>query len=264
MKSVEYRNETYPKLTKNDSASDDVHRIIPLGLTLGEARAWYVNRVLIPRVRWALAALIIGSVILFSVSNWIAQLLEQTTHIIFQDSSFLAAGFLLTFGGRYVLAVTSHLSDSLYRTRNFLKRTCLGSSALSVLTFSSAALLIAYWYLPAHFIAAASNANAGMEMEAAFVCAGVLISLGATSLTRRVKLIALVVVGKALGLYGMFLIVTPNPVYQIYPIYEQYYAGAALLFLMLILDFTIMPLWLYNYFGKASGGHIALDNRTMA
>jgi uncharacterized membrane protein len=53
-----------------------------------------------------------------------------------------------------------------------------------------------------------------------------------------------------MGLYGMFLLLTPIDWYAVYPLYEQAYTGAMLLILMLVLDFTVMPLWLYNYFGR--------------
>jgi hypothetical protein len=124
------------------------------------------------------------------------------------------------------------------------------------LAFGSAAFLIGYWYLPAQFNAAAANVGSDTEMHLALLLAGGLIFVGGCFLSRRMKLIALVVVGKGLGLYGMFLLLTPGRVYSIYPATEQVYAGAALLFVMLILDFTIMPLWLYNYFGKPSARRV--------
>jgi len=126
---------------------------------------------------------------------------------------------------------------------------------LSLVPLSSAAILIGYWYLPAQLSAAAGSVEVGVEMQLAFLFAGALIFVGAAFLSRRLKLITLVVVGKALGLYGMFLLLIPTAVYRTYPAYEQAYAGTALVFLMLTLDFTIMPLWLYNYFAKAPGTH---------
>jgi cytochrome c oxidase assembly factor CtaG len=185
----------------------------------------------------------------------IGQLLEQslTTHMIVHDFLFLVSGFLLAYGTNSSIEIASHLSNRLRRGRNILSRARLGAKALNILAFGSAALLIAYWYLPVHFNAAAANVSSNAEMHVALLLAGSLIFVGACFLSKRLKLIALVIVGKALGLYGMFLILTPRGVYSIYPGYEQVYAGAALLFLMLVLDFTVMPLWLYNYFGKASG-----------
>ena len=251
---------------KQGSVSDEVHRIIPLGLTLGEARAWYANCVLFPRLRWGVMALVAGSILLLSMLTEIGRLLEQslTTRMVVHDALFLVAGFLFAYGINSLIGVASRLSDRLWRARNVLSIACLSTRVSSILTFGSAALLIAYWYLPAPFNAAASNVSSDVEMYLALLLAGGLIFVGALFLSKRLKLIALVIVGKVLGLYGMFLLLTPRGLYAIYPSYEQVYAGAALLFLMLILDFTIMPIWLYNYFGKASRSNRVGDGMPVA
>ena len=237
------------------------HRIIPLGLTLGEAKAWYVNHVLIPRLRYALAALTIGFIILSTLPTEVGQLLEQTlvTHMIVHDPLLLVAGFLLAFAVNSMIEVAPHLSEPFWQARNAWNGSTLGARALSMLTFGCAAVLVGYWYLPAQFSAAAASVSMDAEMGLAFLFAGGLIFVGACFLTRRTKLIALVIVGKALGLYGMFLLLIPRTLYPTYPSSEQVYAGTVLLFLMLILDFTIMPLWLYNYFGKRSVSLVAFD-----
>jgi len=234
--------------------TSEVYRIIPLGLTLKEARAWYVNRVLIPQFRWALAAWAVGFLILLSEVTSFGEVLEQNlvTRMIAHDVLLLVSGFLLSYGTIFLMQVTSHLSDRLWRIRNYLHAVTLSAQALSISAFASAAVLIGYWYLPTEFNATVTDFISNSEMHISFLFAGVLIFIGASFLSRRFKLIALVVVGKALGLYGMFLLLTPWIVYSIYPAYEQVYAGSALLFIMLILDFTIMPLWLYNYFGNPS------------
>lgn len=168
---VEHLSQKRQKLTKHGSASDAVHRIIPLGLTLGEARAWYVNRVLIPRLRWAIAVIIAGFIVLLPMLTGLGQLLEQslTTHMVVHDSLFLVAGFLLTYGANSLVEVTSHLSNRLWRARDALNRSRLGGKAFSILTFGSAGSLIAYWYLPAQFNAAAVDAASGTEMHVAFL-----------------------------------------------------------------------------------------------
>jgi hypothetical protein len=47
-----------------------------------------------------------------------------------------------------------------------------------------------------------------------------------------------------------FMLLTSLRIYASYPVYEQAEAGIVMLFLMLGLDFTIVPVWLYGYFGK--------------
>jgi hypothetical protein len=243
--------------------ASEVYRIILLGLTMKEARAWYVNRILIPRFRWALTAWAAGLVILLSELTAFGNVLEQNlvTHMIAHDVLLLLSGFLLAFGTTFLIQVISHSSDRLWRIRNSLRTVRLSAHALSISAFGSAAVLIGYWYLPSEFNAAATNFISNSEAHIAFLLAGVLIFIGASCLSARLELIALVIVGKALGLYGMFLLLTPWTVYSNYPAYEQVYAGSALLFIMLILDFTIMPLWLYNYFRTPSGRGLVGDIR---
>ncbi len=259
---VEHPSEKPLKLMKLGSASE-IYRILPLGLTVEEARAWYVNRILLPRLRWASAALIAALMILIAMLTELGTLLEQslTTHMVIHDLLFLLSGFLFAYGISFLTQIASHLSGRLWTATAVLNRKCLNETALSVLPFASAALLIGYWYLPAQFSAAAANVTANVQMQLALLFAGGFIFVGSSFLSRRLKLIALVIVGKVLGLYGMFLLLTPQIVYSIYPAYEQAWAGATFLFLMLILDFTIMPLWLYSYFGKAP--RTPLVNRNM-
>jgi len=160
--------------------------------------------------------------------------------------------------------LSSHISDSLWRMRYLVSRSHLGARGFSILAFGCAAFIIGYWYVPAQFNAAAANVSSDAEMRLFFLFAGSLIFVGASFLSGRVKLIALVVVGKALGLYGMFLLLTTQTLYPVYPGYEQVDAGAVLLFLMLILDFTIMPIWLYKYFGKVAERNFLIPDTAKA
>lgn len=247
------------KVARHGSASDAVHRIIPLGLTLGEARAWYVNHIIIPRLRWALLALVTGFVIL--VCTGFGQWLEQSlvTRMIVHDSLLIVAGFLFAYCGKSLIEMASHVSERVWRGFQRVSGSGFAGNAVCILSLLFASSLVGYWYLPTQFNATAVSVVSSAEMDLALLLAGSLIFVGACSLTRRLKLIGLVVVGKALGLYGMFLILTTQTVYPLYPAYEQVYAGAALLFSMLILDFTVMPVWLYNYFGRGQSSHVATN-----
>jgi hypothetical protein len=94
------------------------------------------------------------------------------------------------------------------------------------------------------------TANIHVQMHISLFCAGGLIFVWSKFLGKRMKLIAPIVVGKVMGLYGAFLLLTPLTIYAAYPVYEQAEAGTVMLFLMLGLDVTIVPIWLYGYFGK--------------
>ena len=236
------------------AALDELHRIVPIGLTLGEARAWYVNHVLIPRLRSASILSLAGFAVLLSMVSELGEFLDGnlTTHILVQHFLFIVAGFLLAFAPYSVLEIAPQLSHKAARARELVKRIDLGATGLAVLLLAAAASLIAIWNLPAQVDGAAVSAALHAEMHASLVFAGGLIFVGSRFLSRRTRLVAPIIVGKALGLYGMFLLVAPSPVYAAHPTYEQAYAGVVLLIVMLVLDFTIMPLWLYSYFGKVA------------
>ncbi len=104
--------------------------------------------------------------------------------------------------------------------------------------------------MPAEFDAATITANIHVEMHISLLLAGGLIFVGSRFLSKRMKLIAPIVAGKAMGLYGTYLVLTTLTIYRVYPAYEQAEAGVVMLFLMLGLDFTIVPIWLYGYFGR--------------
>lgn len=252
--SAEIRDENGLKLRVHPSPSDELHRIVPLGLTLREARAWYMNHVLIPRLRWASLATVAAMIMLLSTLSPLAKLLDETLtmHMIAQHLLFMAVGFLFAYAVYSLIEVAPQFSRKASAARDFVNRVNLSANMVSVLMFAAAASLIALWCLPGQFDAAVLNVNVLVEMHVTFLSVGGLIFVGSRFLSRRVKLIAFLIVGKAMGLYGMFLLLTPFDVYAVYPIYEQTYTGVVFLMLMLVLDFTVMPLWLYNYFGKTT------------
>ena len=253
--------EALARLLNDRPASDEVHRIVPIGLTLGEARAWYMNHVLLPQIRLGLLAIAASFILLSSMLSSLGGLLEATlvTHMVVQHLFFLAAGVLLGYGITSLILVGSRLSTKVSRAYALMLKANLAVNKFGVLTFLVAAALIAYWYMPAEFDAATVAANIHLEMHITLFLAGGLIFVGSTFFSKRVKLIAPVVVGKVIGLYGAFLVLTPITIYAAYPAYEQTEAGIVMLFIMLGLDFTIVPIWLYGYFGKNPPTHGLVD-----
>jgi cytochrome c oxidase assembly factor CtaG len=199
-----------------------------------------------------------GLAILLLTLSEVGESLDATlaSHMIFQHFLFIVTGFLLAGAAQSLLQIARQFYLREWHAAG-LWNAKLNSNHLSILTFAVSAILVIFWNLPAQFDAAAFNVAAHIEMHISFLMAGGLIFLGAR-LSKRLRLLALVVVGKALGLYGMLLLVTPFQVYSVYPAYEQAFAGVALLFIMLALDFTVMPFWLYNYFARAGGGRPTL------
>ena len=126
----------------------------------------------------------------------------------------------------------------------------LAVNKYGLLAFLVAAALIAICYLPVEFDAATMAASIHVEMHITLVFAGGLIFVGSRFLSKRMKLFAPIVVGKAMGLFGIFLLLTPLTIYAAYPVYEQAQGGTVMVFLMMALDFVVVPIWLYGYFGK--------------
>lgn len=232
-------------------ASDELHRIVPLGLTLGEARAWYMNHVLMPRIRFGSLAIAAGLIMLGSMLTPFGELFEGTLVTdLMQHLFFLAAGVLFAYGIESSMLVASRLSSKASRIHALMGKVNLAVNKYGLLTFLAAANLIAFWYMPAEFDAATMIAYINVEMNFTIIFAGGLVFVGSRFLSKRMKLITPIIAGKVMGLYGSFLLLTPLTIYAAFPIYEQAEAGIVLIFLMLGLDFTIVPIWLYGYFGK--------------
>jgi len=68
-------------------------------------------------------------------------------------------------------------------------------------------------------------------------------------LTGRMRHVLLLAPGKAMGIFGAFLLFTSLYVYPVYPSPEQTEAGLVMVVMMLLMDLTIVPYWLYKYFG---------------
>jgi cytochrome c oxidase assembly factor CtaG len=229
-------------------------RITPLGLTPQEAKAWYWRNVLMPAVRRGSIASTIASIMIVAMYTPIGAFLETTlaAHMVVQHFVFILAGFIYAYGIGLTLLVASRLSRRVSLTRHLFQRINSVTNRRGILTFAFAALLTAYWYIPKNFNAAVLAEGIHLEMHLTFLIAGMLIYVGSTMLTKRMCQIVPVVAGKAMGLYGMFLLLTPLNIYSAYPIGQQSDAGVLLLLIMVIIDFTVVPVWLYNYFGRSA------------
>ena len=99
-------------MANGELASDELHRIVPLGFTLGEARAWYMNHVPMPRIRFGSLAIAAGLIMLGSMLTPFGELFEGTlvTNLM-QHLFFLAAGVLFAYGIESSMLVASRLSS---------------------------------------------------------------------------------------------------------------------------------------------------------
>ncbi len=171
-----------------------------------------------------------------------------TLHMIVQHAFYLAAGFLLTSGLDMLVLAESALSNTVSKAYAGLLRINATYNRKGFLSFLVAGLLVAYWHLPTNFDAAVLNHNIHVIMHSTFLMVGSLILVGSKLLTWRVRTILLLIPSKAMGLFGAFLMFTPGYVYSVYPAWEQSQAGLAMVVMMLGMDLTLVPFWLYKYF----------------
>ena len=248
-------------MSLKESETEEIKRILPLGLTPTEAKGWYVRAVLRPWLIKGILALGVGlSALLFSLSP-LGEYLESTLmlHMILQHFLYIAAGFLLVYGVGSLTLAGSRLSKNVSTVYSqFLSANSIFRK-YGIATFVLAGLIVGDWYLPNNFDAAVLYGNVHVEMHLSLLVAGGLIYFGSTLLTKRMQQFAPVIVGKAMGLFGALMLVTPNTIYSVYPAPEQAEAGVTLVLTMLALDMTLMPIVLYNYFGKDAQSKNRID-----
>ena len=243
--------------TQDDSqtiVSNETKRIIPLGLTAQEAAAWYKHEVILPSVGKGLVAIGFGLPFLFSLLTPLGVRLDSTLtlHMIAEHLLLIVSGFLIAFGTSCLIFAGSRISRPILRARTALIKANSALNKRGLATFAMAAIMIVYWHIPQNFDAAVVNESTHLAMHFTFLVVGGLIFVGASMLPRRTQRIAPIIAGKVLGAFGVFLLITQSHLYSVYPFSEQAEAGLVFVVMMLVMDSTIVPLWLYNYFGEGS------------
>lgn len=117
-----------------------------------------------------------------------------------------------------------------------------------LVTFLIAGILIAFWHLPANFDAAVLNEGIHIQMHMTFLLVGSLLFAGSKLFTWRVRTFLLLIPSKAMGIFGAYLMFTAGYVYAVYPAWEQAQCGLWMVVMMLGMDLTLVPYWLYKYF----------------
>jgi cytochrome c oxidase assembly factor CtaG len=173
-----------------------------------------------------------------------------TLHMVVQHAFYLAGGFLIASGADLLVLGGSKFSKSVTSAYARLMKLNVRVNPRGISTFILAALLTAYWHIPAIFDAAVLNDNIHIIMHFTFTIVGGLLFIGSGLLTGRMRHVLLLVPGKAMGIFGAFLLFTTLYVYPVYPIPEQAEAGLVMVVMMLVMDLTIVPYWLYRYFGN--------------
>lgn len=184
-----------------------------------------------------------------------------TLHMIVQHVFYLAAGFVLTSGADMLVLAGSAISSTVSRTYAALLRINAAYNKKGLLTFLIAGVLVAFWHLPANFDAAVLNEGIHIQMHMTFLLVGSLIYAGSKLLTWRVRTFLVLIPSKAMGIFGAYLMFTAGYVYAVYPVWQQAECGLAMVVMMLGMDLTLVPYWLYKYFQKAPAPVLQVGNR---
>ena len=232
------------------SAGATIRRISSLGLTLEEATGWYRNNMVGD----------FGKAFLISILALILALVALTPTYALLESSlmthvtvhllFVMVGALIAYAVHWVAVGGFNVRFSLMYEA-FMEVTSK-INVYGILYFVLAGSLVYYWMTPSNFDAAVLNELTHLEMHFTFLFVGVLIFIGSRFLPFHAVRLAPLVVGKVMGLAGTFLLLTTKHLYSVYPAWEQTETGVILLFAMLLLDVTLLPCWLYGYFGNNS------------
>jgi cytochrome c oxidase assembly factor CtaG len=237
-----------------------IERIVPLGLTPNEAKGWYLRAVLMPWLLRGVFAIGTASVIILSMITPLGAYLESTLTLnMAHGFLYIAAGFLISYGVDSLIFAASAFHRKVAEIYGHLLTANSVFNKWGIAAFVTASLLTAYWYLPANFDAAVLSVMVHFEMHVTLFVVGVLVFGGSRGLTKRARQLAPIVLGKAMGLYGAILLLTPTRIYSVYPAPQQAEAGVVMEVLMLVLDLTVLPIWLFNYFGR---GPVSLERQS--
>ncbi len=154
----------------------------------------------------------------------------------------------------------SAVSSTVSREYAALLRINAAYNKKGLLTFLIAGVLVAFWHLPANFDAAVLNEGIHIQMHMTFLLVGSLIYAGSKLLTWRVRTFLVLIPSKAMGIFGAYLMFTTGYVYAVYPAWQQTECGLAMVVMMLGMDLTLVPYWLYKYFQKASAPVLQVGN----
>lgn len=171
------------------------------------------------------------------------------TSMILQHFVFIMVGLLLAYAVHSM--ASSGISVRLFIAYESVLRKVFLMNRYGALSFSAAGLMICYWALPSSFDAALSSSLTLLAMRLSFSCVGALVFVGAMCVNTHVLSMLSIVLGKVMGLFGAFLILTPTQLYNLYPAIQQAETGVIMISIMTIIDMTVIPCWLYKYFRSA-------------
>jgi len=172
--------------------------------------------------------------------------------IMFSDLLLLLAGFLLAYSLSESLSTgawIAEIQDSLH-----------GMNRQGIPSLIVAAAIIVYWHVPFVLDSALLNFPLHVIMHLSLLIAGILIFISASRLTDRTRKIMSILGCKAMGIFGVFLLVTSGSgysrFYSVYPLSQQAQFGLSMMVMMFVFEGFLVPYWLYQYFTRESLGDV--------
>ena len=207
-----------------------------------------------PWVKRGLLRILLGVFLVLAMLTSYGQYLDTslTLHMIVQHAFYLIGGFLITAGADMLVLAWSGVSRTASRAYATLLRINATYNKKGLVTFFIAGLLVWYWHLPVNFDAAVLDENIHILMHTTFMVVGSLLFVGSKLFTWRVRTFLLLIPSKAMGIFGAFLMFTSGYIYSVYPEWQQTQCGLAMVVMMLSMDLTLVPYWLYKYFQAAT------------
>ena len=150
---------------------------------------------------------LLGSLLIMSMLTPFGESLDSTLtlHMVVQHFFYLAGGFLLASGADLLVLGASKFSRNLLSIYAWLLKVNASFNRRGMLTFVIAAVLTAYWHVPANFDAALLDDNIHIVMHFTFIVVGGLLFVGSGLLTGRMRHFLVLLPGKAMGdLWGLF------------------------------------------------------------
>jgi hypothetical protein len=172
--------------------------------------------------------------------------------IMSSDLLLLLAGFLLAYSMRVFLSVGGSSSILLAHLSTWLGLLNRSLNRSGVPSLVAAALLIVYWHIPSILDASVLQFGLHLIMHASLLLAGFLIFVGASSLSWTMRKLAALLAHMVMGIFGVYLLVTSGyrQFYSVYPLEEQVQLGLVMVIMMFVVEGTLVPYWLYQYFAK--------------
>lgn len=233
------------------SAGENFQRIIALGLTRHEAVGWYHYNVQSDWFIKSVLSLLLGlTLVLVSLAAGHFLQSSFTMDMILQRLMFIMLGVLFAYAAHCIASSGSLVRLSIAYESMLRKLSVMNRHGIPA--FLAAALLTCYWGLPSSFDAASLSNMVHLLMCLTLISVGVLLFTGSMFVSRRVLTIVPIIAGKMLGLFGSFLILSPKYLYNVYPVVQQAETGVVMIAIMVMIDMTVLPCWLYRYFGNTA------------